>query len=159
MSPSESREVEAFVSTGTLNFNLLKTSERKSITRPDLYKLDMFGKKCAEEDLDFQYPTEAELLQLMEARNDVQLCAVSTKTYDQLYGIQLHFTKDISSRMYETAIGSYTEQNRTNIDMNKRIRKICLRLSDKKSGRRIWGIRFVDENGKKVMSHSWNKAG
>ena len=61
--------------------------------------------------------------------------------------------------MYETAIGSYTEQNKTEIDLNKRIRKICLRLSDKKSGRRIWGIRFVDENGKKVMSHSWNKAG
>ena len=55
--------------------------------RPDLYKLDMFGKKCPDEDLDFQFPTEAELRRIMQANNEVQLNSISTKHDDQLYGI------------------------------------------------------------------------
>ena len=64
--PEESREAGTYDS-GQLKLNQLKTpsASRASNVRPDLYKLDMFGKKCAEEDLDFQYPTEAELQQLM----------------------------------------------------------------------------------------------
>ena len=60
--PEESREGATYDS-AQLKLNLLKTPSvsRQSNVRPDLYKLDMFGKKCAEEDLDFQYPTESEL--------------------------------------------------------------------------------------------------
>ena len=61
--------------------------------------------------------------------------------------------------MFETSVGTYSESQRTEIDPKRRIRKICLRLSDKKSGRKIWGLRFVDDNGRNVINHSWNKEG
>ncbi len=61
--------------------------------------------------------------------------------------------------MFETEIGSYMQSQKSKIDVSCRIRRICLKLSDKKSGRKIWGIRFIDDKGRKIMTHTWNKTG
>ena len=80
----------------------------------------------------------------------IDLCHKSS--YDALYGLRLNFTDGVSTELIKTAAYRKDPPKNYKIDQTKRIGKVGARLDE---AGEIYGIRFMEENGTKIISINW----
>ena len=65
----------------------------------NMRRLPLFGKRVADEQIDFQYPSEEEFQKLQTSKKEIRLTSITTQHW-VLHGIQLHFSGDIKTPLF-----------------------------------------------------------
>lgn len=138
-------------------FSYLNKSKREQTYDFELSKLPLFGQRLQP---NFEFPKRENfkppvfsIEKMMDLK--VRLCEVAFKRRavgNELQGIQLKFTHEIETPLFQTIEGMKRELESVSINTQKRIERVGVLIEDEQW---IRGIRMVDTDGRKLVNSIW----
>ena len=122
--------------------NLMEDIKIKMSPNIKIRRLPLFGEQIEDAMINFSFPSEGELKQMLKSTEDIILEKVSIEG-SYMSGIRLHFTNEVMTPFYRTDAKGTLHSG--TVDTSKRIKTISMKVDS--SNNKIDGVRLQDETG------------
>ena len=113
----------------------------------ELTRLPLFGKQISDDEIDFSFPSEDEIKQIIKAGGEFPLLQKVSMEGSLMTGIRLEFTNGVSSPFYRTENGGKLYSG--TVDQSKRIETVAMKVDPKTN--KMSGVGLFDSTGKSLL--------